>query len=98
MSIYFDPDTNKAFLKHGSFDFKINGQVYNRWYDLEKDCFRFDCDSNVEQLLDKFVQALNILINKHSAASGIKELEVRKFALKYLKADIKIDKELHVDC
>jgi hypothetical protein len=94
MRTNYDPDEEKAKSKIYSFNFSINGEDCSIWYDQEKHDLCFDClDSDIEESLRDFLVNLTRLIVVEAEASCIEVSDLRKFARKHLKYEIKINKE-----
>jgi len=89
----FDPAMKKA-MSNYAFRFAIDGLWYRTWYDPEKDNVFYDCSDDTEESLGEFLLHLTQLITHHAASSDIKELDLQKFAVKHLKANIKVEKAL----
>jgi hypothetical protein len=83
----------QAILKY-SFNFTTDGDRYRVWYDPDKDAICTDCDSDTEESLREFALALEQLIKEYAGISDIDDLDLKKFAVKHLKATMKVDKEL----
>jgi hypothetical protein len=92
MVTYSDAALKKAYLKY-SFDFTIDGDACRTWYDPEKDVACFDCGDAGEELY-QLSREIERAIKECESKSCIDILELRKFALKHIKAMIRVEKEL----
>jgi hypothetical protein len=94
MTVFYDAATEKAWSQYYSFEFMINEEPCDTWYDPDKHKTLYDCDGDTAECLADLVHAIVMLIYHHAEECGFDTDELYKFAYKHLKAYLKVEKEL----